>query len=82
MRDRQRSNPGQLHRSVAQAHGELGNGRDVPPAGRILEADDQLLAERAPDLHERLYRGLVLATLEPADGGLARADTVGESFLG
>jgi len=76
------STPGRLHRRVPWVHDELGKGRDVPPAGRILKADDQLLPERTPYLHERLHGRLVLAALEPANGGLARADAPGESFLG
>ena len=43
----------QLHR-CDQVHDELRKGRDVPAARRILEADDQLLTERTPDLHEGL----------------------------
>src|SRR5664279_5228549 len=74
--DRQLSAPGQLHRLV-QVHGELRKGRDVPAARRILEANDQLLTERAPYLHERLHRRLVLAAFEPADGSVARADALG-----
>ena len=41
--------------ALDKVHGELRNGSDVPPAGRILKADDQLLPERAPYLHEGLY---------------------------
>ncbi|HEX7431961.1 MAG TPA: hypothetical protein VF293_07205, partial [Candidatus Limnocylindrales bacterium] len=49
--------------------------------------NDQLLTERAPNLHERLHRRLVLATLEPtlmsnpgcplsrATSGRARSDS-------